>query len=256
MCKNHSSIVVLRIRPKFWWMLPMGLRDKHTKYEAETQRWQPRTATQNQAFFAQPPPPPLGPSHCTICPQNRPQKAPKSPRICAHRPPAAPNQKRTISRATWLRADLIHPQPPSQTPKMPSKWAVLGQKNGSKMGQKGFFPKMILDHLGCPNGHMSPFVAHCKAILAPPGSQNASKMGCFAAKNRSKMGQKCVFPKMPFLSPLQAILAPPESPNALKMGCFGTKNQSKMDQKCVFPKILLDYLGCTNKWNEPISIPC
>ena len=60
----------------------------------------------------------------------------------------------------------------------------------------------------------------------------------------------------PFLSTLQAILANPKSHNALKMGCFGTKNESKMDQKGVFPKVLLDYLGCTNKWNEPILSPC
>ena len=38
---NHSSVVVLRIRPKFWWMLRMGLRDNHTKYEPETQPWRP-----------------------------------------------------------------------------------------------------------------------------------------------------------------------------------------------------------------------
>ena len=37
MGKSHRSIVVLRIRPNFWWMLPMGVRDKHTKYEPETQ---------------------------------------------------------------------------------------------------------------------------------------------------------------------------------------------------------------------------
>ena len=36
---NHSSVVVLSIRPKFWWMLPMGVRDNHTKYEPKTQRW-------------------------------------------------------------------------------------------------------------------------------------------------------------------------------------------------------------------------
>ena len=30
MGKNHSSVVVLRIQPKFWWMLPMGVRDNHT----------------------------------------------------------------------------------------------------------------------------------------------------------------------------------------------------------------------------------
>ena len=28
-----------------------------------------------------------------------------------------------------------------------------------------------------------------------------------------------------------------------------------MGQKCVFPKIILDHLGCTNKWNEPILSP-
>ena len=44
MGKNHSSVVVLRIRPQFWWMLPMGVRDNHTKYEHETQRWRPGTA--------------------------------------------------------------------------------------------------------------------------------------------------------------------------------------------------------------------
>ena len=43
MGKNHSSVVVLRIQPKFWWMLPMGVRDNHTQYEQETQRWRPGT---------------------------------------------------------------------------------------------------------------------------------------------------------------------------------------------------------------------
>ena len=43
MGENHSSVVVLRIRPKFWWMLPMAVRDNHTKYEPETQRWRPGT---------------------------------------------------------------------------------------------------------------------------------------------------------------------------------------------------------------------
>ena len=39
MGKNHSSIVVLRIWPKFWWILPMGTRDNHTKCELEIERW-------------------------------------------------------------------------------------------------------------------------------------------------------------------------------------------------------------------------
>ena len=44
MGKNQTSVVVLRIRVKFWWMIPMGVRDNHTKYEPETQRWRPETA--------------------------------------------------------------------------------------------------------------------------------------------------------------------------------------------------------------------
>ena len=43
MGENNSSVVVLRIRLKFLWMLPMGVRDNHTKYELETQRWLPGT---------------------------------------------------------------------------------------------------------------------------------------------------------------------------------------------------------------------
>ena len=31
------------------------------------------------------------------------------------------------------------------------KMGHFGTKNGSKMGQKWIFPKMILDHLGCTN---------------------------------------------------------------------------------------------------------
>ena len=41
MGKNQNSVVVLHIRLKFWWMIPMGVRDNHTKFEPETQRWRP-----------------------------------------------------------------------------------------------------------------------------------------------------------------------------------------------------------------------
>ena len=44
MGKNHSPVVVLRIRPKFWSMLRMGVRHNHRKYEPQTQQSQPRTA--------------------------------------------------------------------------------------------------------------------------------------------------------------------------------------------------------------------
>ena len=36
MGKNHKCAVVLRIWLKFWWMIPMGVRENHTKYEPET----------------------------------------------------------------------------------------------------------------------------------------------------------------------------------------------------------------------------
>ena len=41
MGKNQNSIVVLRIRVKFWWMIPMDVKYNDTKFEQETQRWRP-----------------------------------------------------------------------------------------------------------------------------------------------------------------------------------------------------------------------
>ena len=43
MGKNQYSVVVVRIRLKFWWMIPMGVKYNHTKFELETQRWRPGT---------------------------------------------------------------------------------------------------------------------------------------------------------------------------------------------------------------------
>ena len=36
MGKNQNSVVVLQIRVKFWWMIPMGVKYNHTKFEQET----------------------------------------------------------------------------------------------------------------------------------------------------------------------------------------------------------------------------
>ena len=38
MGKNQNSVVVLQIRLKFWWMIPMGVKYNDTKFEQETQR--------------------------------------------------------------------------------------------------------------------------------------------------------------------------------------------------------------------------
>ena len=44
MGKNQNSAVVLQIQVKFGWMIPMGVRDNHTKFEQESQRWRPGKA--------------------------------------------------------------------------------------------------------------------------------------------------------------------------------------------------------------------
>ena len=92
MGKNHSSIVVLRIRPKFWWMLPMGVRDNHTRYEPETQRWRPGTGIacagppfqhlQFRAKMSLVPKGPPGPSNSTICPRTAPKGPQKPQNLC------------------------------------------------------------------------------------------------------------------------------------------------------------------------------
>ena len=38
MGKNRNSLV-LQIQLNFWWMIPMGVKDNHTKFEQDTQRW-------------------------------------------------------------------------------------------------------------------------------------------------------------------------------------------------------------------------
>ena len=48
MAKNHNSVVELRIQVKFWWMIPMGVKYNHTKFEQETQRWRPGTGSHKQ----------------------------------------------------------------------------------------------------------------------------------------------------------------------------------------------------------------
>ena len=72
----------------------------------------------------------------------------------------------------------------------------FGTNNASKMGQKRVFPKMIRDHLRCSNKCFEPILSPWRRVLAHGKSPNALKMGHFGTKNGSKMGQKCVFPKV------------------------------------------------------------
>ena len=43
MGKKQNSVVVLQISVKFWWIIPMGVKYNHTKFEQKTQRWRPGT---------------------------------------------------------------------------------------------------------------------------------------------------------------------------------------------------------------------
>ena len=45
MGQNHNSVVVLWIRVKFRWMIPMGVKYNHTKFEQEPRRWWPGTGS-------------------------------------------------------------------------------------------------------------------------------------------------------------------------------------------------------------------
>ena len=161
MGENHISVVVLGIRPKFWWMVPMGVRDNHTKYEPKSQRWRPGTGVAragppfqnlqfrakislflrktalapaengqmkgNSGYSTRATRLPRAKGHSTTCPRTapiRPLKAPEFVHIGC-RQPQTKNQKQTTSRATWLkarfRAHLIHPQPPTFGGFHPSK---------------------------------------------------------------------------------------------------------------------------------------
>ena len=42
MSKNHNSIVLFQLKPKFWWMLLVGVGANHTK--CRNQQWRPGMA--------------------------------------------------------------------------------------------------------------------------------------------------------------------------------------------------------------------
>ena len=97
----------------------------------------------------------------------------------------------------WFRRVLSSRQPVLALLKSQNalKMGYIRTKNGSQMGQKCVFLKMIPDHLGWLNKCNEPILSPLQATLTPPKSQNALKMGCFATKSESQMGQKCVFLK-------------------------------------------------------------
>ena len=66
----------------------------------------------------------------------------------------------------------------------------MGQQGPPGAKKKDFFPKMILDHMECQNKCFWCVLSSLWPVVALLKSHNALKMGCFATKNGSKMGQK------------------------------------------------------------------
>ena len=68
-------------------------------------------------------------------------------------------------------------------------------QQGPPCAKNDIFQKMILDHMECQNNCFWRLLSSWWPVLALLKSQKALKRGCFATKNGTKMGQKCVFPK-------------------------------------------------------------
>ena len=71
----------------------------------------------------------------------------------------------------------------------------MGQE-GPPGAKKWLFSKMIPDVVECQNKCFWCILSSWWPGLALLKSQNALEIGCFGTKNGSKMGQKCIFPKV------------------------------------------------------------
>ena len=72
----------------------------------------------------------------------------------------------------------------------------MGQQGPPRAKKLLFFSNMIRDHMECQNKCFWRVLSSWWPVLAPLKSQNALKMSFVATENESKMGQKCVVPKM------------------------------------------------------------
>ena len=175
------------------------------------------------------------PFNSTLCPRNCPKRRQKAPKTaqCA---PAPRIQERAVSWATWLknefRGHLVHPQPPTF-------YGFQASESPNETRRPPYYWS-----LGAAGGPASP-----RTVGANGGSTRVprAKKRFFPKLFLDHLGcsNKCFWA---ILSPWWRVLGHGKSQNALKMGRFGTNNGSKMGQKRVFPKMILDHLGCSNKW--------
>ena len=141
----------------------------------------------------------------------------------------AQNQAGAVSWATRLktkfRGHLFHPQPPTFC---------------------GF-------HLGIAQRDPYtpvPVVASCSRRAAQPAHGWGQRW--VPKKNFSKVVPRPLgMLKQVFLARFEPVVArfgPWKIPYCLENGLFWDKNGSKMGQKRIFPKVILDHLGCSDKF--------
>ena len=106
----------------------------------------------------------------------------------------------------------------------------MGQQGPPSAKKIAFFSKMIRDHMKCQNNYFWRVFSSWWPVLALLKSQNALKMGCLGTKNGSKMGQKCVFPK---------IKRPPKSHIICAQWTSRAPNQKATWLKTRFPVYLI-----------------
>ena len=131
---------------------------------------------------------------------------------------------------------------------MGSKWVhstCLCSPNGPKVSlEKHIFDPFLTDFWSQNN----PFSRHFVTLEGPKwlamGSKGAHFICFCSPSGLESFLEKHIFD--PFF-PNCACRAP-------RRHC--RKSILKMDQKCGFSKKLFPYLGCTNKWHEPILSPC
>ena len=260
MGKNHSSIVVLRIWPKFWWMLLVGVKDNHTSMSPKFNGGGREQALQVPELHFKISNFGLKISLCF----------PQAPLELAQNGQTKENSgcSRHATRIPCLRALQLHNMPangPQKGPQKPQNLCTLATDGPKPKGDHilGYVAQNAISSAphtpqspnfavttpqNCPNRHLDPRSSGpmgCGKLQEVPqrgGLQNWST-GC--------TGYKIFFKNdpgphgMPQRQQFWLVLSSWWS--VLEMGCFGIHDGSKMSQKCVFPKMILDHFMCRTK---------
>ena len=149
------------------------------------------------------------------------------------------------------------PQPPQEPPPRAATPNVAG---GAALVGPGCPPARVSPHLHLAHqlysGRRTARAAKeasrcgCPPLPQPPQEPLPRVAVPNAAGGAALAGPGCPPARVSLYPPRRLVAGgdPSKSQNALKLSRFGTQNRSKMGQKCVFPKMILDHLGCSNKF--------